>query len=41
MARAKDRYGRLLANLWMGEAYLGEVLVAKPSSHCFGPPRIV
>ena len=25
----KDRYGRLLGNLWMGEAYLGEVLVAE------------
>ena len=29
MARTKDRYGRLLGNLWMGEAYLGEVLVAE------------
>jgi endonuclease YncB( thermonuclease family) len=26
---SKDRYGRLLANLWMGEAYLGEVLVSE------------
>ena len=25
----KDRYGRLLGNLWMGEAYLGEILVAE------------
>tara|TARA_E500000081_G_scaffold148096_1_gene173153 strand:+ start:397 stop:1275 length:879 start_codon:yes stop_codon:yes gene_type:complete len=24
-----DRYGRLLGNLWMGESYLGEVLVAE------------
>jgi endonuclease YncB( thermonuclease family) len=26
---SKDRYGRLLGNLWMGEAYLGEVLVSE------------
>lgn len=25
----RDRYGRLLGNLWMGESYLGEVLVAE------------
>ncbi len=25
----KDRYGRLLGNLWMGDSYLGEVLVAE------------
>ena len=26
---SKDRYGRLLGNLWMGDAYLGEVLVSE------------
>lgn len=26
---SKDRYGRLLGNLWMGEYYLGEILVAE------------
>ena len=26
---SKDRYGRLLGNLWMGQAYLGEVLVSE------------
>ena len=26
---SKDRYGRLLGNLWIGESYLGEVLVAE------------
>ncbi|MEC8126440.1 MAG: thermonuclease family protein [Pseudomonadota bacterium] len=25
----KSRYGRLLGNLWMGKAYLGEVLIAE------------
>ena len=31
----KDKYGRLLANLWMGEAYLGEVLVAEGPASLF------
>ena len=26
---SKDRYGRLLGNLWMGQTYLGEVLVSE------------
>lgn len=26
---SKDRYGRLLGNLWMGQAYLGDVLVSE------------